>query len=75
MELEMGAFALLPRNVGATRFLPSFVIVTFCCKTCGVESAHNYYQDVKGNLLEGVDGLGGGGGGIEVFGRAEVSSP
>ena len=31
IELAMGAFALLPRNMGVTRFFPSFVIVTFCC--------------------------------------------
>jgi hypothetical protein len=38
IEFVIGAFALLPRNIGATRFLPSFVIVTFCCMTRGAES-------------------------------------
>jgi hypothetical protein len=35
IELVKGALALLPRNVGATRFFPSFVIVIFCCNIWG----------------------------------------
>src|SRR2546423_11293777 len=31
----MGAFALVPRNIGATLFFPSLVMVTFCWMTCG----------------------------------------
>jgi len=35
MELAMGVLALVPRNMGATLFLPSLVMVTFCCTMGG----------------------------------------
>ena len=47
-EFSRGTFALVPRNVGATRFLPSFVIVTFCCNICGVATATISYMDRSG---------------------------
>jgi hypothetical protein len=34
--LVRGVLLLVPRNVGATRFLPSLVIVIFCCKGADV---------------------------------------
>lgn len=45
IEPAIGAFALLPRNIGATLFFPSLVMVIFCCMTCGEEVARckQYY--------------------------------
>jgi len=73
MELVMGAFALLPRNMGATRFFPSFVIVTFCCNICTVGSVRNQQSKVKGGVILGLDTVFSGEGGLGIFAGVDVS--